>query len=107
MIFFTVILRPLLACISPHVSTIRARLFERPTTALYHELGNSCRGHHPGQGKSCLFAVVVSVIRSVADLIPKITAAFDPQTLEIYNDSHLHAHHKPMQGSTSSETHFR
>ncbi|KAI8684926.1 hypothetical protein NCS57_00160100 [Fusarium keratoplasticum] len=36
-----------------------------------------------------------------------ITAAFDPQTLEIYNDSHLHAHHKPMQGSTSSETHFR
>ncbi|RSL90807.1 hypothetical protein CEP51_000536 [Fusarium floridanum] len=37
----------------------------------------------------------------------KITAAFDPQTLEIYNDSHLHAHHKPMQGSTSSETHFR
>lgn len=37
----------------------------------------------------------------------KITAAFQPQTLEIYNDSHLHAHHKPMQGSTSSETHFR
>ncbi|KAM5384455.1 hypothetical protein ACJZ2D_001491 [Fusarium nematophilum] len=37
----------------------------------------------------------------------KITAAFNPQTLEIYNDSHLHAHHKPMQGSTSNETHFR
>lgn len=37
----------------------------------------------------------------------KITAAFNPQTLEIYNDSHLHSHHKAMQGSTSSETHFR
>ncbi|CAG9936662.1 hypothetical protein V2G26_006099 [Clonostachys chloroleuca] len=37
----------------------------------------------------------------------KITAAFNPQTLEIYNDSHLHAHHKAMQGSTSKETHFR
>ncbi|UNI23226.1 BolA domain UV induced protein Uvi31 [Purpureocillium takamizusanense] len=37
----------------------------------------------------------------------KIMAALNPQTLEIYNDSHLHAHHKPMQGSTSKETHFR
>lgn len=37
----------------------------------------------------------------------QITAALSPQTLEIYNDSHLHAHHKPMQGSTSRETHFR
>ncbi|KAF4505560.1 hypothetical protein G6O67_007494 [Ophiocordyceps sinensis] len=37
----------------------------------------------------------------------KITAALNPQTLEIYNDSHLHAHHKAMQGSTSRETHFR
>ncbi|PHH82546.1 hypothetical protein CDD82_5649 [Ophiocordyceps australis] len=37
----------------------------------------------------------------------KIRAAFDPQTLEIYNDSHLHVHHKAMQGNTSRETHFR
>ncbi|OAA32349.1 BolA-like protein [Moelleriella libera RCEF 2490] len=37
----------------------------------------------------------------------KVTAAFEPQTLEIYNDSHLHSHHKAMQGSTSGETHFR
>lgn len=34
-------------------------------------------------------------------------AALNPQTLEIYNDSHLHSHHKAMQGSTSRETHFR
>ncbi|KAK0391856.1 hypothetical protein NLU13_1355 [Sarocladium strictum] len=37
----------------------------------------------------------------------KITAAFNPSTLEIYNDSHLHAHHKAMAGSSSKETHFR
>ncbi|KAL4736793.1 bola domain protein [Aspergillus similis] len=36
----------------------------------------------------------------------KITAAFSPSTLIIRNDSHLHAHHAPMQGSTSKETHF-
>ncbi|EFY88476.1 BolA-like family protein [Metarhizium acridum CQMa 102] len=29
------------------------------------------------------------------------------RTLEIYNDSHLHSHHKAMQGVTSKETHFR
>lgn len=37
----------------------------------------------------------------------KITAALAPTTLEIYNDSHMHSHHKAMQGSTSKETHFR
>ncbi|KAH1310147.1 hypothetical protein KXX33_001007 [Aspergillus fumigatus] len=36
----------------------------------------------------------------------KITAAFSPSTLIIRNDSHLHAHHAPMQGVTSKETHF-
>ena len=33
--------------------------------------------------------------------------ALNPTTLEIHNDSGLHAHHKAMQGSTSRETHFR
>ncbi|OCK82531.1 bola-like protein [Lepidopterella palustris CBS 459.81] len=37
----------------------------------------------------------------------KITAALRPTTLEIYNDSHKHSHHKAMQGTTSKETHFR
>lgn len=37
----------------------------------------------------------------------KITAALEPVTLEIYNDSHLHSHHKAMVGNTSKETHFR
>ncbi|KAJ3504795.1 hypothetical protein NM208_g16286 [Fusarium decemcellulare] len=54
------------------------------------------------------FSTMSSSSTPVEDVIrAKITAAFDPQTLEIYNDSHLHAHHKAMQGSTSSETHFR
>ncbi|KAK2073881.1 hypothetical protein P8C59_008125 [Phyllachora maydis] len=37
----------------------------------------------------------------------KITEALRPTTLEIHNDSHLHAHHKAMEGVTSRETHFR
>ncbi|KAL7906210.1 bola-like protein [Trichoderma velutinum] len=37
----------------------------------------------------------------------KLTAALSPITLEIYNDSHLHSHHKAMQGVVSKETHFR
>ncbi|KAI0903920.1 bola protein [Ustulina deusta] len=44
----------------------------------------------------------------MADAIrTKITEALNPSRLEIFNDSHKHAHHKPMQGSTSGETHFR
>lgn len=30
-----------------------------------------------------------------------------PTRLDIFNDSHLHAHHKAMAGSSSRETHFR
>ncbi|GAM88437.1 hypothetical protein ANO11243_064700 [Dothideomycetidae sp. 11243] len=37
----------------------------------------------------------------------KITEALEPTDLQIFNDSHLHSHHKAMQGSTSKETHFR
>lgn len=37
----------------------------------------------------------------------KISEALNPTTLEIYNDSQMHAHHKAMQGSVSKETHFR
>ncbi|KAI1157865.1 bola protein [Nemania serpens] len=37
----------------------------------------------------------------------KVTEALSPSRLEIFNDSHKHAHHKPMQDSTSRETHFR
>ncbi|KAF2691926.1 bola-like protein [Lentithecium fluviatile CBS 122367] len=37
----------------------------------------------------------------------KLTEALKPTTLEIHNDSHLHSHHKAMQGVTSKETHFR
>jgi len=37
----------------------------------------------------------------------KINETLKPTALEIHNDSHLHSHHKAMQGSTSKETHFR
>lgn len=37
----------------------------------------------------------------------KITEALKPTALEIYNDSHLHSHHKAMAGNVSKETHFR
>ncbi|OQD83187.1 hypothetical protein PENANT_c018G04325 [Penicillium antarcticum] len=35
-----------------------------------------------------------------------IAHAFTPSTLIIRNDSHKHAHHAAMEGSTSKETHF-
>ncbi|KAJ5981825.1 hypothetical protein N7499_009119 [Penicillium canescens] len=37
----------------------------------------------------------------------KIAHAFTPSTLIIRNDSHKHAHHAAMEGSTSKETHFQ
>ncbi|KAL1931290.1 hypothetical protein VTP01DRAFT_10427 [Rhizomucor pusillus] len=37
----------------------------------------------------------------------KISEALNPSTLEIVNESHLHAHHAPMRGNTNPETHFR
>ncbi|KAL8775870.1 MAG: hypothetical protein Q9194_003553 [Teloschistes cf. exilis] len=37
----------------------------------------------------------------------KIAEALKPSTLEIHNDSAMHAHHKAMEGSISKETHFR
>ncbi|KAF2089180.1 bola-like protein [Saccharata proteae CBS 121410] len=37
----------------------------------------------------------------------QITEALKPTSLEIFNDSHKHAHHRAMEGSTSKETHFR
>lgn len=42
-----------------------------------------------------------------ADVTDQITQALNPSTLEIYNDSNMHVHHKAMQDSTSQETHFR
>ncbi|OTB04384.1 hypothetical protein M426DRAFT_320755 [Hypoxylon sp. CI-4A] len=37
----------------------------------------------------------------------KINEVLKPSRLEIFNDSHKHAHHSPMVGNTSKETHFR
>ncbi|KAJ2830625.1 BolA domain UV induced protein Uvi31 [Coemansia erecta] len=37
----------------------------------------------------------------------RITEEFSPSLLQIKNESHMHRHHAPMQGVTSTETHFR
>ena len=38
----------------------------------------------------------------------KLTASLAPRTLEIWNDSHKHAHHSAMRGvADKKETHFR
>lgn len=37
----------------------------------------------------------------------KVTEALKPASLEIFNDSHKHAHHQAMKDNTSKETHFR
>ncbi|KFY27578.1 hypothetical protein V493_03420 [Pseudogymnoascus sp. VKM F-4281 (FW-2241)] len=37
----------------------------------------------------------------------KLSDALQPEKLEIHNDSHMHSHHKAMEGNTSKETHFR
>lgn len=49
------------------------------------------------------------VLFYILTIIPSIqlTHAFTPSTLLIRNDSHLHAHHAAMEGSTSKETHFQ
>jgi len=53
------------------------------------------------------FAMAQSITPMEDSIRSKITSALSPTFLEIHNDSHLHAHHKAMQGSTSRETHFR
>lgn len=46
-------------------------------------------------------------ITSADQVYMQITAALQPSTLEVHNDSSMHAHHQAMQGSVSKETHFR
>lgn len=41
-------------------------------------------------------------------IIDKVQTAFQPSVFAIYNDSHKHAHHASMRGSTNTiESHFR
>ncbi|KAL1929772.1 hypothetical protein VTP01DRAFT_1910 [Rhizomucor pusillus] len=37
----------------------------------------------------------------------KLIEEFDPATIHIVNESHMHAHHAAMKGNTNKETHFR
>lgn len=43
----------------------------------------------------------------IVRVIQQINEALKPTSLEIFNDSDKHAHHKAMEGSQSKETHFR
>lgn len=54
------------------------------------------------------FSAMAQSMTPIEDTLrAKITEALKPTSLEVFNDSHLHAHHKAMQGVTSRETHFR
>ncbi|KAK1909182.1 hypothetical protein P3342_011260 [Pyrenophora teres f. teres] len=58
-------------------------------------------------GTRSMSAMAQSMTPMEDALRSKITEALKPTSLEIFNDSHKHAHHKAMQGVTSRETHFR
>ncbi|KAL6150956.1 BolA domain UV induced protein Uvi31 [Exserohilum turcicum] len=58
-------------------------------------------------GRRFMSAMAQSMTPMEDALRTKITEALKPASLEIFNDSHKHAHHKAMQGVTSRETHFR
>lgn len=60
-------------------------------------------GYHENKG----IAPSPTTLFQILTRRPQITETLNPTALEIHNDSHLHAHHKAMQGSTSAETHFR
>lgn len=43
-----------------------------------------------------------------ADMVmTQINDSLAPSQLKVHNDSSKHSHHRAMEGSTSSETHFR
>ncbi|KAJ3344983.1 hypothetical protein HDU83_004558 [Entophlyctis luteolus] len=39
-------------------------------------------------------------------IVSKLTAGLEPAALEVIDNSHLHAGHAAMRGSSASETHF-
>jgi stress-induced morphogen len=63
----------------------------------------------PRQSVQLRYATMASSNTPIEDAIrTKLTTALSPRTLEIYNDSHKHAHHSAMRGvADKKETHFR
>ena len=51
------------------------------------------------------FAPRIVVVTALANSVQ--LATLNPTRLDIFNDSHMHAHHEAMAGVTSAETHFR
>ncbi len=48
-----------------------------------------------------------NVGKRYATIQKKLTDALQPTILNIYDDSHQHAHHSAMRGKEAVETHFR
>lgn len=73
----------------------------RAATSLHHDLTDPNGGCDAPEG-------IFSSDSHIADSnTGQITEALKPTSLEIHNDSSLHAHHQAMAGNTSRETHFR
>ncbi|KAI4738148.1 hypothetical protein E4T50_11369, partial [Aureobasidium sp. EXF-12298] len=71
----------------------------------YHEFLNDTDGRCY-QAKGVYAGSTQTVLSGLSDYF-QITQELNPTSLEIFNDSHKHAHHKAMAGVTSRETHFR
>jgi hypothetical protein len=69
------------------------------TLRIHHGIDNAYGGYYPSKG---IWAPRPSH-PSEWLTFEQLTEALNPTTLEIHNDSHLHAHHKAMQGVTSRE----
>ncbi|EEQ92310.2 BolA protein [Blastomyces dermatitidis ER-3] len=59
-----------------------------------------------GQLRSISSATTMSSTPMEDAIREKLQQTLQPSTLIIRNDSKLHAHHAPMRGNTSTETHF-
>lgn len=96
---------------TPDASPTLPRAFARWTALCHDGLQNSTAGCDQGKGTvPSRFLLCHGIFSGLSDLgsnARQITAALQPTRLEIHNDSHLHAHHAPMAGNTSTETHFR
>ncbi|KAJ3236986.1 hypothetical protein HDU81_010130 [Chytriomyces hyalinus] len=53
-----------------------------------------------------LFSTMSAERPLAAAITQKLTAALTPSSLELIDNSHLHASHAAMRGSTDKETHF-
>ncbi|KAI8056136.1 bola protein [Syncephalis plumigaleata] len=89
---------------------VSGSLWNRTSTALSPTTLAVTRGHF-SVSRVALFSTRNNVMSTPGPLQQsmeeKIRKLLNPTSLEVKNESHLHRHHAPMQGVTSTETHFR